>query len=77
MREIPKPGEVYLHYSGNHFVIICIALNMLTSERLVIYAPHEGDELDSNGLPKDKLAMSLTEFLDHAPCQTEWKFDKV
>lgn len=39
--EEPKPGQVYRHYKGGIYVVVGVAINTETEERLVIY--HDGD----------------------------------
>ena len=35
--EVPKEGEVYKHFKGNFYEVICVARHTETSEDFVIY----------------------------------------
>lgn len=45
LREEPKSGEVWRHFKGNCYEILCIAVHSETSERLVVYKALYGDGL--------------------------------
>jgi hypothetical protein len=37
MAILPQPGEVYRHYKGGHYEVVCVALDEETGRRLVVY----------------------------------------
>ena len=43
MREIPKPFEVYEHFKGNRYQILCIAKNAEDLREQVVYQGLYGD----------------------------------
>ena len=45
LREEPKSGEVWRHFKGNYYEIMCVAVHSETSERLVVYRALYGDGL--------------------------------
>lgn len=45
LREEPKSGEVWKHFKGNTYEIICVAVHSETNERLVVYRALYGEGL--------------------------------
>ena len=37
MRNLPLPGEIYTHYKGGTYKIICLSVHTESQEKLVIY----------------------------------------
>lgn len=36
-RAVPVPGEVFLHYKGTYYEVLCIATHTETKEEVVVY----------------------------------------
>lgn len=43
MRNDPKENEVYRHFKGNHYQIVCIATDSETEEKMVVYRALYGE----------------------------------
>ncbi len=41
--EVPKEGEVWQHYKGGQYIIVCIALREEDKESLVVYKSINGN----------------------------------
>lgn len=46
MREEPRPFQIYKHFKGTYYQVLCVARQSETEEKLVIYKPlFEGDDV--------------------------------
>lgn len=41
----PSPGEIYRHYKGNVYQVLCVGLHTETLEELVVYKAVEGNQI--------------------------------
>ncbi len=55
MREIPKEGQIYRHFKGTYYRIICIARDSETLEEAVVY--------ENRDEPSKKFVRPLAEFM--------------
>ena len=39
-RELPQEGEIWRHFKGGYYMIICVGHHSETKEKMVVYAPY-------------------------------------
>lgn len=42
MRSIPKPGQIWTHFKGNDYEIICVGNHTETGKSMVVYKNDKG-----------------------------------
>lgn len=83
-RQIPNPGEVWKHFKGDYYKIICVGHHSETKERMVVYGQCVGGSKRLYNLKiKDPCIRPLEMFMsevDHEKypdVKQKYRFEKV
>lgn len=85
-REIPKRGEIYRHFKGEYYQIICVGHHSETQEKMVVYA-----RISKHGFEAGKaiavikepcirpldMFMSETDHIKYPEVKQKYRFEKV
>ena len=75
MRQLPEPGQIYRHFKGTFYRVICIARDSETLEEAVVYENRED--------PSKKFVRPLSEFMSrtdrkkYPDAEQEYRFEEV
>ncbi len=73
MRETPRPYQVYRHFKGAYYQVICVASHSETEEKLVIYRPlfEETDHVCARPL---EMFLSEVDHEKYPDAKQKWRF---
>jgi hypothetical protein len=73
MRETPRPYQVYRHFKGAYYQVICVASHSETEEKLVIYRPlfEETDHVCARPL---EMFLSEVDHEKYPDVKQKWRF---
>ena len=74
MRDIPYEGEIYRHFKGNKYRIICIARDSETMEEMVVYENCE--DTAKKYVRSLKMFMSETDHEKYPDVKQRYRFEK-
>ncbi len=75
MRQLPEPGQIFRHFKGTLYRVICIARDSETMEEVVVYENREESE--------KKFVRPLSEFMSrtdkekYPDAEQEYRFEEV
>lgn len=74
-RIIPHRQEVWQHFKGNFYIILCVAQHTETNEKLVIYRP-DGARVPIHARPLD-MFMSEVDHEKYPNAEQKYRFERV
>ncbi len=54
-RPTPKTGEIYRHFKGSFYKIICVGKNSETNEKMVVYVPCKKEQIIDPEMDLDRI----------------------
>ena len=75
MRDLPAEGEIYRHFKGNLYRIICIARDSETAEEMVVY--ENRDDVQKKYVRPLRMFMSETDHDKYPDVSQKYRFEKV
>lgn len=71
-RSMPTKGEIYVHFKGNRYIIIDIAMHTETKELLVVYQALSDNKIYARPLV---MFMSPVDKEKYPYCQLQYRFE--